>query len=250
MKKNVKLIGIFVFGMLVLASASVQVTVVAAETTQTWFLSSVGKPSGAPTANDGLTHAKDNLMQKDSRTGTGSYFTLPYDKVAWFYADTGAECGLGFGEYSWRAHIRTGEKVDGDEVGSNLTVEICRLEKDTGNVTVLASHTETLTAQEIHYDWNISCTDNGTTTQDFSTGDWLAVRLSWDCTDGLRVDYKAEAGLDSFIESPSTDPGYPVPELHSLVLFSTGLLALAGYSLLTKRRGIKDGEVKLGAYRF
>jgi len=237
MKKNVKLMGGVILGLLVLASASVQVTVVAAETTQTWFLSSVGKPGGAPTANDGLTHAKDNLMQRDSRTGTGSYFWLPHDKVAWFYADTGAECGLGFGEYSWRAHIRTAEKVDGEEVGSNLTVEICRLEKDTGEVTVLASHTEKLTAQDGHYDWNISCTDNGTTTQDFNTGDWLAVRLSWDCNnDSLQIDYKAEAGKDSFIESPSTDPGYPAPELPSLVLFSTGLLALAGYSLLTKRR--------------
>lgn len=227
-----RLVVIVVLAMLVLVS----VQVVGAETTQTWYLTSDGKPAGAPTPNDGLTH-KDYLMHKDSRTGIGSYFELPYNKVAWFYADTGAECGLGFGEKNWTAHIRTREKVDGDEVGSHLTVEICRLDKDTGDITVLASHTETLTAQDSHYDWNLTCTDNGATTQDFSTGDWLAILLSWDCeTDGLQIDYKATENYDSYIESPSSDPGYPVPELSTIILFSTGLIVLAGYVLLTRRR--------------
>ena len=212
------------------------VQVVGGETTQMWYLTSNGKPAGAPTPNDGLTH-KDYLMHKDSRTGTGSYFYLPSDEVVWFYADTGTECGLGFGENSWATHIRTREKVDGAEEGSHLTVEICKLDKDTGDITVLASHTEALTAQNAHYDWNMICTDNGDTTQDFSTGDWLAIRLSWDCsTDSFQIDYKAEDGKDSYIESPSSDPGYPVPELSTLVLLSIGLITLTGYVLLTKKR--------------
>ena len=67
-------------------------------------------------------------MHKGSGSGTGEYFDLNYTKVAWFYADTGAECRLGFGDNPWKAHIRT-EVIEGDEVGHNLTVEICRLEK-------------------------------------------------------------------------------------------------------------------------
>ena len=201
---------------------------------QTWYLTPEAKPDDAPNANDSRTHVKDNLMHKGSGIGTGEYFNLSYTGVAWFYADTGAECGLGFGDKPWKAHIRTGA-IEDDKIGHNLTVEICRLEKGTGNVTVLASHTEQLTAVGTKHLWNITCEDNESTTQDFSTGDWLAVRLSWDCpTDELQIYYKAEAGNDSYIESPSTDPGYPIPELSTLILFASGLLALVGYVLLER----------------
>ena len=217
--------------MLVLAT----VQVVGAETTQTWYLTSENKPSGAPTANDSLTHKEDNLMHKGSGSGTGTSFYLPSNKVAWFYADTGAECGLEFGENPWEAHIRT-ERIEDDEVGKNLTVEICKLDKDTGNITVLAGNRTALTAAETMHLWNLTCEYAGGN-QNFSTGDWLAVRLSWDCsTDSLQIYYKNETGKESYIESPSTDPGYPVPELSTLILLSTGLIALAGYVLITRRR--------------
>ena len=41
-------------------------------------------------------------------------------------------------------------------------------------------------------------------------------------------------GGNSFITSPETDPGYPIPELSSIILFSAGLLALAAYILRTR----------------
>ncbi len=195
---------------------------------QVWYLTSEGKPEGAPKANDNRTHVKDNLMNKGSRTGSGKYFDLNYTEVAWFYANTGAANNLSFGEHAWKAHIRT-EKIDGDEIGHNLTVEICRLEHGTGNITVLASNTTRLNeTSDTKHLWNLTCEDNESTTQSFNTGDWLAVRLSWDCpTDELRIFYGAEAGNDSYIESPSSDPGYPVPEMSTLLLFATGLTALA-----------------------
>jgi hypothetical protein len=170
--------------------------------------------------------------------GSGTYFDLSSTEVAWFYADTGAVCGLGFGENSWEAYIRT-EKIDGDEVGHNLTVEICKLNGSTGNVTVLANHTQQLTAVGSKHLWYIPCENNATTAWDFSTGDWLAVRLSWDCTtDPLRIHYNATAGNDSYIESPSSDPGYPIPELPTVILFGVGLLVIAGY--VKRRRGEEE----------
>jgi hypothetical protein len=104
-------------------------------------------------------------------------------------------------------------------------------------VTVIASHTQQLTEVGTKYLWSITCEDNAATTQDFSTGDWLAVRLSWDCeTDALRIHYEAEAGSDSYIESPLSDPGYPIPELSTVILFGMGLLVIAGYVALGRRR--------------
>lgn len=196
---------------------------------QTWYLTPETKPDDAPTANDSLTHVRDNLMHKGSGSGTGNHFDLNYTEVAWFYADTGAECGLGFGENAWKAHIRT-EGIEDDEIGHNLTVEICRLDNGTGDVTVIANHTEQLTEVVSKHLWNITCENNESTTQDFNTGDWLAVRLSWDCpTDEFRIHYKAEADSDSYIESPSSDPGYPIPELSTFVLVGVGLLVFVGY---------------------
>jgi hypothetical protein len=203
---------------------------------QTWYLTSEPKPAGAPTANDSRTHVKDNLMQKGARSGTGKSFYLDYTEAAWFYADTGAECSLGFGENPWEAHIRT-EGIEDDEVGHNLSVDVCALDPDTGAVTVLAHHTEQLTAVGSIHLWNITCGDNESTMQEFSTGDWLAVRLAWDCeTDELRIYYGAEAGCDSYIESPSSDPGYPIPELPTILLSGLGLLVIAGYVTWRRRK--------------
>lgn len=207
---------------------------------QVWYLSSDDKPSDAPSANDSLTpHAKDNLMHKNEWAGTGtSFYLTPEEPAAWFYADTGAECGLNFGEHNWTAYIRTEGIETGDEAGTHLKVSVCKLDSG-GNVTILAENTLELTVASAYTLWEINCIDNGTTTQDFGTGDWLAVRLWWidaPAEKNLYIYYKAENERDSYIKSPSTDPGYPVPELPTIILISTGLLTLAGYVWLTKRR--------------
>lgn len=216
---------VFIF---VLIMAGAQVVGAESPGSQVWYLTSESKPDDAPLSNDGLEHAKDNLMNKGSRTGTGTSFNLASDQVAWFYADFGAECDLGFGASPWEAHIRT-EGIEDDEIGYYLTVEICKLNNDTGEITVLAKNSTMLTEVESGHLWNITCEGVGVP-QDFKKGDWLALRLSWNCSsDSLRVYYKAEEGSDSFIESPISDPGYPVPELSTLVLFCLGLVALFGY---------------------
>ena len=229
-----RLIGILVLVMVVL----VMVQVVGAETAQTWYLTSNAKPGGAPTASDSLAHAKDNLMHKDEWAGTGtSFYLTPAKPAAWFYADTGAEYGLGFGEHSWKAYIRTEKiKID-DEAGTHLKISICKLDS-AGSVTILAEGTKELTVASAYTLWEIICTDMAGL-QDFNAGDWLAVRLWWiDAPEekNLRIYYKAETDRDSYITSPSSDPGYPVPELPTIILFSTGLITLAGYVLLTKKR--------------
>jgi len=206
---------------------------------QTWYLTSTAKPEDAPLANDYLTHITDDLMQKGTRGGTGDYFDLPGNEVAWFYADVGAENNISFGENPWEAHIRT-VSVTGLQVNKSLTVEICRLAKETGDVTVIANHTKELWPGRGYYGtpylWDMTCEDNSSTTQDFSTGDWLAVRISCDSPVPLQIYYKAEAGSDSYIASTYSDPGYPIPELSTVMLFGLGLLMVAGYVGLMRKR--------------
>ena len=47
----------------------------------------------------------------------------------------------------------------------------------------------------------------------------------------------------SWISSPSADPGYPIPELPTIVLMSTGLLALTGFVVkrYSRRKRIEKG---------
>ena len=80
------------------------------------------------------------------------------------------------------------------------------------------------------------------TTQNFNTGDWLGVRVSWSgpATDAIRVYYDPTGDKSSYVKSPSADPGYPIPELSTLILFSSGLLALAGYALKRRKSNGKE----------
>jgi len=82
---------------------------------------------------------------------------------------------LGFGEYAWTAKIYTSDPGD-EKAGNTITVDICKITPD-GTVTVIASGSETLQSGKKEYD--INCADNTDTTQDFSTGDWLGARVSW-----------------------------------------------------------------------
>jgi len=74
---------------------------------------------------------------------------------------------------------------------------------------------------------------------DFNTGDSLGVLLFWvpDDLEGPALLIKCGTGGKTTISSPSADPGYPVPEMGTLALFSVGLLALVGY-VAYRRRGV------------
>ncbi len=61
-------------------------------------------------------------------------------------------------------------------------------------------------------------------------GNNLSLQVTNPSAGSAALEIKTGAG-NSFITSPETDPGYPVPELNTTILFSVGLLALAAYIL-------------------
>ena len=63
-------------------------------------------------------------------------------------------------------------------------------------------------------------------------GDYLAFRVSNPTSNDS--DIVVQTGK-SFITSPESDPGYPVPELHTVMLFFFGLLTLIAYYMLWNR---------------
>jgi hypothetical protein len=65
-------------------------------------------------------------------------------------------------------------------------------------------------------------------------GKFLALNLT---NDNTSFDYKVQTGMAwSYISSPGTDPGYPIPEWSTMTLVSGGLLMLMGYLWLRKKK--------------
>lgn len=63
-------------------------------------------------------------------------------------------------------------------------------------------------------------------------GEYLAIKITNNSGSG----YNVTTGLiSSYTNAPSTDPGYPIPELATIILLGSGLICLGGY-LIFKRR--------------
>jgi hypothetical protein len=75
--------------------------------------------------------------------------------------------------------------------------------------------------------------DMSGTALDFNTNENLGLKVEWEADDTSGLTFKY--GTDTTLSSPSSDPGYPVPELSTLVLSSIGLLALVGYVAYRRR---------------
>ncbi len=67
-------------------------------------------------------------------------------------------------------------------------------------------------------------------------GESLAVRVTNNGAYDLYVDTSGVPNSRSYIASPASDPGYPVPELPTIVLTSMGVLLLAGFAVYRRRR--------------
>ena len=72
---------------------------------------------------------------------------------------------------------------------------------------------------------------------DFKKGESLMLKLNWSSDESVPQDLTVNCGNGkSLLKSPSTDPGYPIPELSTFVLSSVGLIALAGYVVYRRTR--------------
>jgi hypothetical protein len=74
-----------------------------------------------------------------------------------------------------------------------------------------------------------------TTDHTIGENDYLAIQVT-DYTGYINIQVLTvgEVNSPSYIASPSTDPGYPFPELPTVLLTSIGLLALTGFVLFSR----------------
>ena len=220
-----RLIGGLVLGVVVLA----MVQVVGAQGEQTWYFTNT--EASAPIYS-GAEYNK--IMTKGVEGGDVTITIAPGERV-WLYADQVAVCDVTFPAGSWNIAywvkaLDSGKRVTTrlhgiDSVGNRLSGPYGYKggNHNIGSSGALEDVTHTLTPGE-----SFTIPEGGR----------FAIEVLWasGAAGNLEIHCNPSGKHASKITSSSSDPGYPVPELPTILLFSTGLITLAGYVLLTKRR--------------
>ena len=212
---------------LILVSATAQM-VSASSGSQSWHLLDVEYTGKI--ADDGtFPHHKDRFMNKTGNATKGTSTSLPGKKTAWWYAGHPAQFdGVTFGENHWIVtinHSKTG--------GYTIFANVSKVNDSTGEVTYLANGSESASSLGVTI---ITCYDNPNTNQIFNANERLALRIYHNSTNARSIYYyNVTKEYYSNLTSPTSDPGYPVPELPTIILVSAGLLILAGYVYVGRR---------------
>ena len=222
MNGHVRLIGILVLGMLVLASMQV----VGAETAQTWFFTDTNAPSPF-TAGD-----YDKIMTKGVGGGDVT-ITLAPGKRVWFYADQVAVCDVTFPAGSWDVAYWV-KTLSTGEANTRLTTRLCYASSDGTETRVKGGYNPISYSASLQENVEPLVPDDSFTVPQ---GGRLAIEVLWSgsAKGTLEIHCNPPDKHASKVTSPSTDPGYPVPELPTFILFSAGLIALAGYVGLRRK---------------
>ncbi len=217
MRMHRRLIGILVLGMVVLA----MVQVVGAETAQTWYFTSEGAPSP-------LT---GKIMTKGIEGGD-TVITLGKGERVWFYADEVALCDVSFpSDGSWDVAYWV-KALHPDEFGNGSVYTRVGYADSAGETVRKLSR-----SAGIKHPTEIEeIVEEGVAIFTVPKGGRLAVEVYWGSSPkgDLEIHCNPSGAHASKLTSPSSDPGYPVPELSTLILFSVGLLVLAGYVALRR----------------
>jgi len=202
---------------------------VGAETAQSWRL--LNADYEGTKAIDGTNHLVDVYMNKTGNTTISPYSKyLNYTETMWWYAEYAVQCNLTFpAGGDWIVRVDHEKKSGWTWYADLYKVASNGIATSFASGTAPASNTESGVT-------TITCHQDAMQTFNIANGDRLAIRIKHNCSTEEVTTYFYKDTHLSNLTSPSTDPGYPVPELSTLILFSTGLLALAGYVLLTRRR--------------
>jgi hypothetical protein len=195
---------------------------------QTWYFTT---NNASPPLS---TLATYNKTMTKGVEGGDEIVTLAPGECVWFYADQLANCTVPFPVGTWDVSYWV-KALDQDESNTVLHTRLQSLTPEGGNTTIAEN------ASSISYsEGALQEIDLALTTASFSVpaGGRFAVALCWpaDATGDLEIYCNPPEQLASSVTSPSADPGYPVPELPSILLFGLGLLVLLGFCGLQEKR--------------
>jgi len=232
---------IFIAVSLVLIVAIIPLHASAAGTSHMWYLTAEEYTGTIP--DDGTQHACDNIISKTQLNGSVEAELIgsigPDDRTAWWYSDSAAQQDVVFGEGIagvWNIDVYLLNMF----CKGVLHADIYSI-SPSGDMTLLASGATPITSTTLKK-ISIMCLDNCATQQIIPKDHRIGLRLEFvsSCCffNGVILLYNSQC-IPSFLATPTSDPGFPIPELSTILLFGGGLIGLAGYisvSRLRKRR--------------
>ena len=199
-----RILAIFIVIPLVLAAIP---PIATAATSQTWYLSNV---------DAGGTSDADLIMYKNDTSQCTATETVRNGMKKDWTADEAATVGVGFQAGDWDSSILLATAfADGEQ----FTIHIGYWDGD--NFISFGSVTKTGSTGQTSFPFIISASAFTVT-----AGDWLALQIDnpSEGTDNLQLEI---ADGCCYIMSPNVDPGYPIPELPTIILLAIGLVGLA-----------------------
>jgi len=156
------------------------------------------------------------LMEKPtSTTPEGSVPIGPNDVIKWLVAEP-AQTDVTFPGGSWFIYLETT-----DNWGDNCIASIGGWSLETAGWYDIA----TVTGTSWSFDGGILMVEVQTGSGTIYSGDYLGLKVRSTASESNTV----VTNGDSYMLSPCTDPGYPLPEIAAGILLGLGLAGLGGY---------------------
>ena len=192
---------------------------------QTWYLSSTGGPG-----------ENGKVMYKGSQDGGTANVKFEESTQRDFNANASAACDLTFTAGTWEGQLERIYEA-GSKEGKDYRAEIGVLVG--GTFTPITGVDDAFTGTDTIDTFSIAAD-----AIDISTGQYLALRIKNRHPMGEDPNdmYIVTVNSNSWVMHPLDDPDYPVPELPTIILMSTGLLALFGYVAYSRSRRMGNNK--------
>ena len=169
------------------------------------------------------------VMYKGDETKPSGTVPVTDDSSEIWRADEAATTDVGFPAGDWTGHITF------DAASNDTTVRVY-VGKWDGSSFWPSSGDE--------YDDVSGSSDFSISASSFDVPEtkWLAFKTEdYDAVADSNSAVVSVGGNNSYVSSPSSDPGYPIPELPTIILIGVGLACLGGYLVLKRRRLVRQG---------
>ena len=204
---------------LLTAALLVSMVGMASASSVTWY------PTDNSTSVPGVA---DYWMTRGERSGqTGTFHWIQSGESKLWIANESAEVDCTFcGTADWRVVLDYSGEGEGGwlDAGETLTVKIGTFNTGTG---FTEKCSESQSGGEMGWMLFKTCPE-------FTVleGDYLAFQILMADGSAVKLD---QSGTNTNLRSPVCGDPYPVPELPTIILMSTGLLALLGYAVYRRR---------------
>jgi MYXO-CTERM domain-containing protein len=219
-----KRILILVLSVVALISSLVLVTtaVASADGSQRWDLDGDSHPD----------YGDQYLMEKPAVSSPSGSVSISNGEEAIWLSGNYAEVNVTFQDGSWAIVLDTGGAT---WAKGDFGIEVGSFNPSSSTFNKFATWTGT----DIQWPGGLLRVEIESSPATVSQDHFLALKV----INNSGGDYSVVTGGDSFVSSPESDPGYPLPEVAAGVLLALGLGGLGGYVAIRRKRAREVNDI-------